>query len=517
MGRKPVFLVLVVSCTLMLAGQTPRPEQRSVPGRVALTIYNQDFAVVRESIPLELKPGVNSLAFAGVTAHLEPESVMLRDCSERRTPRILEQNYHPPISQQRMLARYAGQSIDFLVHDGDGEHTVPGKIIRAGSIYDPALLRRYGQQFYGAPYYNPQLPREQQGLESPLIEVNEKLQFSLPGVPLFPSTPDQSIFHPEINWLLDSDKGGSMRCELSYVTGGMTWEADYSVIAPAKGQGLDLIGWVTLENHTGKSFADARIKLMAGDVSKVQPGTPGYGLAGGVAGALRAPSPPLVTEKGFDEYHLYTLDRATTLRDNETKQVELLRRSGILSRRVYVYSGFVFDTTRYQGYQPEYLRDQRWFGTTSNPKVWVMQEIKNTDAAGLGIPLPRGRMRFYRQDDSGQLEFVGENTIDHTPRDEVFRVYTGNAFDLTGERRRTNFKIDNMREWADESFEIKVRNHKREPVDVILVEHLYRGVSWEITSKSTDYVRKDSQTIEFPLQIPAGEERTVIYTVHYTW
>jgi hypothetical protein len=518
MRQRHVLSLLMVMCALPLAAQAPRPEDSSAAGQPALTIYNQDFAVVRETIPLELKAGVSAVQFAGVTAHLEPESVMLRDCSQGRMPRILEQNYHPPISQQGMLGRYEGQTIEFLVRDGGQERVVPGKIIRAGSVFDLALRRRYGDNFYVTSYYNPQLSAEQQGLESPLVEVNGKLQFSLPGVPLFPPTADQTIFHPEIAWLLESDKGGSTRCELSYVSGGMTWEADYNVIAPAKGQGLELIGWVTLDNHSGKSFENARIRLMAGDVSKLQPGMPGYGggVGGGPVGGLRSSGLPLVTEKGFDEYHLYTLERSGTLRDNETKQVEFLRRTGIQSRRVYVYSGFVFDTAR-QGYQPDYLVNQRWFGTTSSPKVWVMQEIKNTEAAGLGVPLPRGRLRFYRQDDNGQLEFVGENTIAHTPRDETFRVYTGNAFDLTGERRRTSYQVDNQRMWADESFEIKVRNHKKEAVDVIVLEHLYRGAAWEITSKSADFVKKDSQTIEFPLQIPAGEERTVIYSVHYTW
>ena len=146
-----------------------------------------------------------------------------------------------------------------------------------------------------------------------------------------------------------------------------------------------------------------------------------------------------------------------------------------------------------------------------------MQEIKNSEANHLGMPLPRGRLRFYRQDSDGQLEFTGENMIDHTPKDELLRIYTGNAFDLIGERRRTNFKADSSNHWADESFEIKLRNHKKEPVEIRVVEHLYRGTNWEVRQNSNTFLKKDAQTIEFRISVKPDEEQTVTYTVHYTW
>jgi hypothetical protein len=490
------WLPLLLAIATPLAAQTPLP-QSSADG-AALTIYNQDFAVIRDHISLELKAGVNSIHFSGVTAALEPGSVMLRDCSGKRTPRVLEQNFRPPVTQEQMLTMFEGQTIDFQVNRGMESQTVRGKIIRAGHSSQPTPYAQAGPQ----------------GHEQPLIEVNGKLQFTLPGIPLFPSPTDSSIFHPQIAWQLESEHAGSTTCELSYISNGMTWEAEYNVIAPVKGDAMDLIGWVTLANHSGKTFENARIKLMAGDVNKVQQGG-ALPMARAVAMNAQA-GQPSVTEKAFDEYHLYTLERPTTLPDGETKQVEFLHKSGVPSKRVYIYAGFTWNSP-YGQYQPEYLLQQRDLGGSSQPKVWVMREIKNTEQNGMGMALPKGRVRFYRQDEGGQLEFVGENTIDHTPSGETLRIYTGNAFDLTGERRRTNFKADSAQRYTDETVEVTVKNHRKEAVDVVIVERLFRGATWEITSKSAPFNKRDSNTIEFPVNIPADGAQTVIYTAHYTW
>ncbi|HVF10456.1 MAG TPA: hypothetical protein VNA16_06625, partial [Abditibacteriaceae bacterium] len=228
--------------------------------------------------------------------------------------------------------------------------------------------------------------------------------------------------------------------------------------------------------------------------------------------------PPAVTEKTFDEYHLYSLERRATLRDRETKQVEFVRADGIKSQRVYIYDGVFIDPSRYGGWSYENIRQNREYGTQSNPKVWVMREFANTAANGLGIPLPKGRVRFYRRDTGGQLEFTGENIIDHTPKNETLRVFTGNAFDMVGSRRQTAYKLDpQQNRWADESFEIKLRNHKKEAVEVRVVEHLYRWSNWKITAKSNIFLKTDAQTIEFRVQIKPDEEKTITYTVHYSW
>jgi hypothetical protein len=480
----------------------------------ALTIYNQQFAVVRQKLPLDLRSGVNHVHVTDITAHLEPDSVILRPLDPGRHLQILEQNYrNDPVSQQLLLSLYEGKTIDFLETDKDGTlRTVQGKIIRSGYVPHYAAFQMYDAE------YAAQQAAVAQGSEQPIIEVNGKLQFYLPGQPVFPALADDTVLKPTLSWELLSDKPGATSAEFSYVTGGMNWNASYNVIAPPKSNVLELVGWVTLDNQSGKTFRDARLKLMAGDVNKVPPpgamvtrsmGAIQFGMGG-------SPFGPPVTEKIFDEYHLYTLEHSTTLHDRETKQVEMVRAAGIQSKTLYVYDGLKVDQN-YQNWPMETIRQQESYGILSNPKVWVMQEFKNSSENHLGMPLPKGRVRFYRRDDDGQLEFTGENNIDHTPKDETIRLYTGNAFDMTGERIRTDYRADFNDRWLDESFEIKVRNHKSEPVEVRIVEHLYRWTNWDILKKSDPFRKLDSRTVEFDAQIPPGGEKTVNYKVHYSW
>ena len=225
---------------------------------------------------------------------------------------------------------------------------------------------------------------------------------------------------------------------------------------------------------------------------------------------------PAVTERSFDEYHLYTLERPSTLYDRETKQVEFVRASGVPSQRIYVYDGVKLDQN-YSGYQMEQIRDMENFGIQSNPKVWAMIEFKNSKQNHLGMPLPKGRVRFYRRDTDGQLEFTGENLIDHTPSDETIRLYTGNVFDAVGERKRTAFNIDRRGRTLDESFEIKLRNHKKEPMEIRVVEHLYRWTNWDIPKTSDPLNKLDSKAVEFRVKVPPDGEKAVTYTAHYSW
>jgi hypothetical protein len=490
--------VVVLGCLSVAAGFSAEP---------ALTIYNQQFAVVRETIPLELKQGVNQVEFTGATAQLEPESVMLRDATGRRVLQILEQSYRAdPVSLDALLKRYEGQTIEFQVRNGDRVESVMGKIMRAGAAFQPVGTNR-------AYVYQP----EPAAVSQAIIEVAGKLRFDLPGVPLFPGLGAGMILRPTLDWTVETDRAGHVDAELAYVSGGFNWNADYNM-TQSESNALDIIGWVTMENHSGKEFEDARVKLMAGDVNKIKPPVAGprayfaMGAVSGVAGGA-----PPVTEKTFDEYHLYTLERPVTLHDRESKQVEFVRASGVKAEVIYVYDGAKIDLARYQGWNPEMVRQDMNYGTLSNPKVWVMREFMNSDANHLGMPLPKGKVRFYRRDSDGRLEFTGEDTIDHTPKDEKIRVFTGAAFDLAGERKRTIFHNDMGRQMMDEAFEIKVRNHKKEPVEVRVVEHLYRWTTWEISMSSMPYNKTDAQTIEFRVPLTPDEEKTITYGAHYTW
>jgi hypothetical protein len=354
------------------------------------------------------------------------------------------------------------------------------------------------------------------GAGQPVIELGGKLQFTLPGLPIFPALGDDTILKPALDWILYSAQPAKFDAELSYVSGGMTWSSDYNIVAPETGDTLELVGWVTLDNQSGKQFDHAHIKLMAGDVNKVQPQQPVEGYSYSFVGSAAIAPPPQVTERAFEDYHLYTLPQPTTIHDRETKQVEFLRAAGIQSKRLYIYDGARFDRN-YANYSD--LRNIQQYGTQSNPSVWVMREFANSDANHLGVPLPKGRVRFYRRDQDGQMEFTGENEIDHTPKDETVRVYTGNAFDITGERRQTAFQSQ-MRQpggWVDESFEIKLRNHKKEAATVRVVEHLYRWSNWAITQESAAHRQVDSKTIEYEVTLQPDEEKTVTYTAHYTW
>src|SRR6185437_15189625 len=467
-----VFLTFVFLLASASAGLTQKSDDKTSSAHddaAALTIYNQSFAVVRQTLPLHLKIGANQLEITDITSYLEPDSVILRDLKSGRDLRILEQNYRSEVaSQGLLLALYEGKTIEFLVPDKDGNRKLmPGKIIRSGYTPHYQAYSAYDQQ-----YYQQQQAYVNAGNGEPIIEIDGKLQFGLPGQPIFPALSNDTILKPTLSWLLQSDRPGTNNAEFSYVTGGMSWHADYNVVAPVSGNLLDIVGWVTLDNQTGKTFPNTHIKLMAGDVNKLQPQV----LAGMAAAdfAMKAEAPaPAVTERSFDEYHLYTLERPTTLYDRETKQVEFVRASGIPSQRIYVYDGVKLDQN-YRGYAQENIRDMENFGVQSNSKIWAMVEFKNSKENHLGMPLPKGRVRFYRRDTDGQLEFTGENLIDHTPGDETIRLYTGNVFDAVGERNRTNYTIDRRARTIDESFEIKLRNHKKEPMEIRVVEHLYR-------------------------------------------
>jgi hypothetical protein len=482
----------------------------------ALTIYNQNFAVVRDSVPLDLKPGVNEVRFSGATAHLEPESVMLRDPSGKTALRILEQNYrNDPLSQPLLLSLSEGKTIDFIVTDRDGtERTVAGKIVRSGyAVHSQQAMQRYGQRYAMAQH-------NAGGGSEPIIEMEGKLRFGLPGRPVFPSLGDDTVLKPTLTWQVEADAEKPVRlaAELAYVSGGMSWSADYNAVAPETGDTLELVGWVTMDNQSGKTFENASVKLMAGDVSKLQDGNSQFfGGAMSRSFALSPPSAaPQVTEKTFDEYHLYTLQRPCTLRDRETKQVEFIRAAGVKAQKVYVYDGAILDWNRWRGYDSDHRRRSSEFGAQSHTKVAVMREFRNDAANKLGMPLPKGRIRFYVRDGE-QLEFTGENQIDHTPKDEWVKVYTGEAFDLAAERRRANFKCDNNANWADETFVIVLRNHKTEPVEIRVAEHLYRWTNWEVIEKSDPFTKVNAQEIQFRVTVKPDEEKSVTYRVKYTW
>jgi hypothetical protein len=457
------------------------PIALAAPG---LTIYNQNFAVVRDTLPLNLPVGTSELAFDGATSLLEPDSVILRDASG--TPlRILEQNYrNDPVTQQLLLTLSEGKELDFFVREPNKpDRTVKGKIIRATPD------------------------------QAPIIEVDGKIQFSLPGEPLFPSLGDNTILKPRLVWKIQTPQAIKSEAEIAYITGGLTWQASYNIVAPEKGDTLDIIGWITMQNQCGRDFENANIKLLAGDVNKVTAPDRRFGVRREDAKAMLM-SAAAVEEKTFDEFHLYSLQRPTTLLNRETKQVEFLRAAAVHSETIYTYDGA--DIPNWQSIDPVFRRSSGEFGTQSTTKVAVTREFKNTKQNNLGIPLPKGRIRFYRAD-GDTLEFTGENELDHTPSDELIKIRTGDAFDLVGERKRLDFRIDSTNKAATETFEISLRNRKKEPVTIRVIEHLYRSTNWKITANSDPFTKLQSHQIQFLIPVKPGEERKLTYTANYNW
>lgn len=474
-----------------------------------VTIYNQDFALVKVTRSLDLEAGENEVRMTDVTALMEPDSVILRDLRDPDAIRILEQNYiGETLSEGYLLSQYEGKTLTFQsTNPATGEQVLrQGRVIRSGYIpRSPGWrLGGGGRQFAPAP-----------GDSSPIVEVDGRIQFFLPGRPLFEGLGDDAILEPTLLWSLWSGGGGRHDLEMSYLTGGLRWEATYNLVAPEEGDLFDMIGWVTLTNRSGTRFTDARLKLMAGDVSKLKKMPAKRAMDAMVLAEGAMAAPPVVTEKAFDEYHLYTLQRPTTLRNREVKQVEFCRGNGVPGSRFYIYDGAQVQF-RGGGDRASY-RSNPTYGTQSNTKVFAMLEFENSEAAGLGLPLPRGTIKIYRTDEDGGREFIGENSIDHTPADETVRLFLGNVFDLVGERKQVDFQVDRDRRTASESFEIKVRNHKDDPVEVRVVERLYRWATWKVPESSDPFERSDARTIEFRVDIPADGEKVVTYRVNYSW
>ncbi|HEX8311564.1 MAG TPA: hypothetical protein VF614_09625, partial [Chthoniobacteraceae bacterium] len=431
MTKTATFLPVLIALTGAVSTADP-----------ALTIYNGGFAVVRDTVPLELNAGITSVKYAGATAKLEPDSVILRDPTGKTPFHILEQSYrNDPATQSFLLSLFEGKVIEFETETDDGgPAVVSGKVVRSG--------------------HQAIQPDDSTPAMEPIIEVAGKLRFGLPGTPIFPSLGDDTILKPTLVWQVQAAAPAKLAAELAYVTQGFTWKADYNLVLPEQGDVGDIAGWVTVQNQSGTSFTNARLKLMAGEVEKVAPpSTPREEAMAVTTRVFEEPASEGPSEKPFDEYHLYTLPRPTTLRDAETKQVEFTRAAGVKTSRIYSFNGAGEVHIMPMGFNSE---PGPAYG--EKPRVFTELEFKNSAENRLGIPLPGGRLRVYRRDGE-QLEFVGEQNIEHTPKDELVRVKLGAAFDLVGERQQVDFQSDEGRKMADESFEIKVRNRSERPVE----------------------------------------------------
>ena len=452
------------------------PQASALPG----------FAVVRVDRDLRLEAGRSQVKFSDVAALIDPTTVTFQSLTDPAGTRVLEQNFQfDLVSTQKLLSRYVDRKVTVELPQGDGVKLLDGTLL---SAWDGLVIRGDDGQVHALRQWN--------------------------GIS-FGELPGGLITKPTLEWDVAASKAGTHKARVGYQTGGITWWADYNLVftpgKDANSGSLDLGAWVSLLNQSGATYENAKLKLVAGEVNRARPAAaPPY-----VKSAMRAVTMEDAgfEEKSFFEYHLYTLGRNTTIPNNSTKQIELFDAAQrIPARKKLVYYGA-------QGFgwggSPMVDRD---FGPASNAEVDVWLEFRNEKASGLGMPLPAGRIRVSQLDTAdGSLEFIGEDTLEHTPKDENVRVKLGVAFDVVGERRQTDFSVDTRARVMEEAFEIRVRNHKDQPVEVIVRENLYRWSNWRVLSSSADYDKKDARTIEFPVRVAKDGEAVITYRVRYSW
>ncbi len=446
------------------------------------------YALVRDDREVKLKQGRSQVSFTDVAALIDPTTVTFASLTDPGT-RVLEQNFQfDLVSTQKLLLKYIDRQITVDKSNGNSVTTVTGTLL---SATDGIVLRGNDGSIYSLPAYT---------------SVR------------FPDLPGGLNTRPTLVWDIQSPGGGTHKSRVTYQTGGITWWADYNLIfnegADANSGLLDLSAWVSIINQSGATYSDAKLKLIAGDVHRVQPENQQVARREAMMMAKAAMEDTAgFVQKDFFEFHLYTLGRKTTLPNNSTKQIELFDQAKqIPAKKVLLYYGapqpFLY---------PSPYTDRN-MGVEMNKKVDVYLEFRNDKQFGLGVPLPAGRMRVSQVDKADDsLEFIGEDKIDHTPKDEQVRVKLGSAFDVVGERRQVNFSVDTTGKVMEEEIEVKLRNHKSQPVDVVVKENLYRWSTWKVLTQTHKFDKEDARTINFPVKVAKDGETVVRYRVRYTW
>lgn len=498
--KRLIPLLVAIACQgPVLAADTTASDDsitiysRMQPGAVDPSLYRPTgghqyggnvpgYAIVRHDRSFDLPKGTSVLRVTDVAALIDPTTVTFTSLDQPDT-RVLEQSFQfDLVSQAKLLERYLGQRIKVEQPRGEYVDLIEGKLMGVGDgltlLMDDGSVR--GMRSYSNIH--------------------------------FPELPGGLITRPTLEWMLDSPTKSTQKSRLAYETQGMTWWADYNIVLDeAKGCKMDLSAWVSLINQSGASYDNARLKLIAGDVNRAETRRPAARET--VYKMAMADQSAGFAEKSFFEYHMYTLGRRTDLPDNSTKQIQLFPKANA----VECNKELVFAPTLqypWHGYQQ---LDQE-YGRYGNSDINVYLRFANEEKNRLGIPLPAGRIRVNQLDEADQsLEFIGEDVIDHTPRNEKVLIKMGNAFDVVGERKQTDFRVDSKSRQLWETFEIKLRNHKDEAVKVAVLENLYRSANWKIENVSQSYDRENSNRIRFDVEVASEAEAVITYTAHYTW
>lgn len=498
MTLKPLAAALVLALPALAAAETAITVYSSAsPGAIDPRAFQgasnaaavPGYAFVRERRDFALIRGRNAVRVADVPALIDPTTLSFTSITDPEGTRVLSQSFEFDLtSPAKLLSRYLDREITVEQARGTGVETFGGTLL---SAQDGLVLRN--------------------------ADGSVRLVNGYAGVKL-PSLPGGLISKPTLVWDLESAREGPQSARFSFQTGGMTWWTDYNLVQSEDARGqcrLEVGAWVTLVNQSGASYRDATLKLVAGDVQRAQPPQRQAYEMRAVPQAAAVAKADGFAEKAFFEYHLYTLGRPVSLPDNSTQQIELFPRApsvGCEKRLVYAGQG-----PMYMGAGALYT--DRGAATSAHRKVDVYLRMRNEKANGLGIPLPAGRIRVARLDPADRtLEFIGEDLIGHTARDEMVQVKLGSAFDVVGERKQADFRIDTSAKWMEEDIEVRVRNRKAdEAVTVVVRESMYRWSQWSITRRTHDFTKDDARTVSFPVTLAPGAEAVVRYTARYTW
>ena len=457
------IVILLCSC-LCCCGVS---EVKQSPG-TALTIYNDNFAVIRNVRNMDFQKGINTIKFTDVPATIDATSVKFQCLSSPGAISILEQNYeYDLVDTQSLLNRYLDKKVAVAVK-GSGSDTGKRVVGILSASKDNNLIIQ-----------------QETGLE--IISYNSIESISLA------EKPEDLVTRPTLVWLANSERQGSELCIATFTAEAISWKADYTAILNASENALDFSGWVTINNQSGAGYKDAAIKLIAGDVRRVQPEQPRVYREVGMM--MKADAAGMgFEEKSFMEYHMYTLGRKSTINNFQTKQIEFITPAlNVPVEKLYIYDH-------------QQMPD----------KMQVKLEFENKEEYRLGIALPKGKVRVFKQDTADEmLEFVGEDLIDHTPRKEKLSLYIGNAFDIVPEYKTTDAK--HSRRQRIQSHQVEIRNRKDTPVTVFVDEKLSSWVTWTISNESHKFEKKDAATARFTVNIEADSTATVTYTTTETW
>ncbi|MCY3833801.1 MAG: DUF4139 domain-containing protein [Chloroflexi bacterium] len=471
--------ILALAAVLLFGGVMMTSGQNSA--NVSLTVYNTGAALIREGRTLTLETGLNSITLRDVAATIIPASVNVKSLSDPVGATVLEQSYRYDRGDAgALLAGYIGETVEIALSSAE---RYDGQLLRLDS--EKATLRAGPQEIV-------------------FIRLDDIRSLQ------FPSPPADLYAGPTLQLLLNSTSAGPHDFELNYLAGGLNWTADYNVFLSADEAALDLTGLVTLSNGSGRSYQDAALKLVAGDISRIEQEAD---FAEERAVFAQSADADMGGGAGFEqrdlsEYKLYAIARPVSIANEETKQIEFIRGAGIAADITYVFDS----SPVFRGYYSpiDYIEGRG----VASADVWSHLEFSTGDENGLGADLPAGRARVYRADADGASLLVGESVIDHSPKGEALSLALGAAFDLTGERIQTDFDFVSRRV-ARESFEIRLFNRKDETVTIRLPERLYRWRDWQIIESSAPFVKVDAASIEFALAVPPGAEEKLTYTVEY--